>query len=280
MPAVSLVVCVYQERDLLRRLLENAAGCFDDLVVIHDGPDVAGVQSSVEAAAGRFFVRPLQRHQEPHWPFAWKQAAHDWILRLDADEFPSREMKEWLQRFRAAPEPADNISGYTCHWPLWSGKRMVTRSWPSGRSFLFHRQRVRFFGMPEQIPIPDQRYQPLDLILHHEPIRKSYGFNNLIVRQQAYRWRNLIALALQGNPTDLACWRWDSQTWPPHWAALREHPWRTALKGLLIGPLRSLREQWRAEHWFYPAAALSGPVHLAMMAGEYRRVRRARKKKN
>lgn len=41
MPKISLVVCLYKERDLLERLLQNAEGCYDDLVVVHDGDEEA-----------------------------------------------------------------------------------------------------------------------------------------------------------------------------------------------------------------------------------------------
>src|SRR5262245_27805195 len=106
MPALSLVVCVFHEGELLRRLLEKAAGCYDDLVVVHDGPDTTGVRTIVEGAGGKFFEGPRAHQQEPHWPLAWGKAAHDWILRLDADEYPGEELNEWLKKFRAGPEPA------------------------------------------------------------------------------------------------------------------------------------------------------------------------------
>src|ERR1700730_6063338 len=156
MPSLSLVVCVHRERDLFERLLREAAGCFDDLVVVHDGPDsndraapppveepakemaldygaLAGdaplptfyqttplpvrsgsIQELVMQHGGRYFEGPRCFQQEPHWPFTWWQAQHDWILRLDADEFPSEELKGWLRRFRDSPDPDNNISGYTC----------------------------------------------------------------------------------------------------------------------------------------------------------------------
>ena len=125
MPAISLVVCVHKERTLLARLLKNAGGGYDDLIVVHDGPDTANMRELVEPAGGKFFVGPQEYQQEPHWSFAWAQAKYDWILRLDADEFPGEELKKWLQTFRKSPEPAATISGYTCIWPLWNGQRAV-----------------------------------------------------------------------------------------------------------------------------------------------------------
>jgi len=278
MPAISLVVCVHRQRDLLERLICESSGCYDDLVVVHDGPDTTNVREVVEKSGGRFFAPDKREYQqEPHWPFAWGQAKHDWILRLDADEFPSVEMKRWLQEFRRAPEPPAEISGYTCVWPLWNGRREISKKWPAGRVFFFHRQRVRFFGMVEQTPAPDGVYQPLDFVLHHRPGRKSYGLHNILVRKQAYFWRERIATSLLGKPTDLPCWRWESEEWPPGWERIRQKPLKTSLTRLIIWPLRTLRDQWKAEKKIFPAAALNVPIYHAMLCIKYWILRRKQK---
>jgi hypothetical protein len=275
MPAISLVVCLHRQRDLLERLLHESQGYYDDLVVVHDGPDVDHVREVVDKAGGRFFA-PGKREfqQEPHWPFAWAQARHDWILRLDADEFPSQEMKKWLQEFRHAPESPPEISGYTCIWPIWNGRRELTKKWPAERHFLFHRQRVRFFGMVEQTPIPDGNYQRLDLILHHQPGRKSYGLHNILVRKQAYFWRERIATSLLGKPTDLICWRWVDPQWPLHWEQIRQRPFQIAFKRLTWDTLRTLRDQWRSERRIFPSAALNTTIHHALICLKYWLIRR------
>ena len=274
MPATSLVVCLYKQRDLLERMLQRSAGCYDDLVVVHDGPDEAGVGAVVEAAGGRFFERPRAFQQEPHMPFAFGQARHDWILHLDADEFPSDELKKWLQEFRRAPEPEAGIAGFTCIWPLWNGQRAVSKKYWDGRKFLFDRRQVRFFGMVEQAVISEGVFQPLDFILHHQPRRKSYGLHNILLRQQAYRWRECIAQSLLGKPTDLACWRWESEAWPVEWEQIRRHPLNTALSRLLMGTFRGLRGGWRAERRLFFEASLGPPIHHAMICLKFRQVRR------
>lgn len=274
MPAVSIVVCVHRQRNLLERLLRESRGCYDELIVEHDIPDVQDVRSVVEAAGGRFFERPPVFLQEPHWPFLWAQAKHDWILRLDADEFPSEEMKKWLKEFRSAPEPPAEISGYTCIWPLWNGQRAISKKWPGGHAFLFHKQRVRFFGMCEQGMIPDGRWESLDFILHHQPNRKSHNLYNMIVRKQSRDGRAFIAQTLLGKPTDLVCWRWNSETWPVQWEQVRRHPLQTAMNRLVMETFRGLRGQWRAERRFFPIAAISAPIFHALMCLKCWQVRR------
>jgi len=276
MPSVSLVVCLYREKELLERLLQRAAGSYDDLVVVHDGPDTTGVRQVVEAAGGAFYEHPKIGSLEGQSPFAWAQARHDWILRLDADEFPSQEMLSWLDRFRLAEEPGPDVSGYTCFWPLWNGTRAISRRWPGGRIFLFHRQRVRFFGLVEETPIPDGRYEPLPFVLHHQPLRRSLGLRNVLVRKQAYAWRVLIARGLLGRPLDLPCWRWDSEKWPDHWEQIRRHPLQTAMRRLIMETLRNLRSQWRVERRFWLGAALNSPVHHAMICIKYWQLKRKR----
>lgn len=279
MPAISLVVCLHQQRDLLARLLQRAAGCHDDLVVVHDGPDNTGARAVVEAAGGRFFERPRAFQQEPHWPFAWEQAAHDWILRLDADEFPGAELAAWLKAFRVAPEPPENISGYTCIWPLWDGQRTVSKKWPDGRLFLFRKRGVRFFGMCEQSPIPDGRCEPLELILHHQPGRKSHGLINILFRDQSRRVVAIIANSLLGKPTDLICWRWESDAWPVGWEQIRQRPLPTAFRRLTVETLRGLRDQWRREKKVFPLVALGSPVQHALMGVAFWKLRRRRRKR-
>jgi hypothetical protein len=278
MPALSLVVCVYRQRDLLERLLRKTAGCYDDLVVVHDGPDMDRVRIFVEQCGGRFFERARAWQQEPHWPFAWTQAKHEWILRLDADEFPGEEMKTWLKEFRRAPEPADDISGFTCIWPLWDGRKIISEKWPAGRNFLFHKQRVRFFGMNEQTPIHDGRSEARGFILHHQPKRQSLGLCNVLLRKQAYHWRATLAQSLLGKPTDLPCWRWENENWPTDWECIRRHPWRTGFSRLTIGTIRGLRDQWRNEKRIFPRAAINGPIHHFLICFEYWRQHRQQKR--
>ena len=307
MPAISLVVCLHKERGLFERLLRKTAECYDDLVVVHDGPEVnndrtrppaeaspkkmalaydklafdapippsykrppmpprsGSIHELVSQHGGRYFEGSRCFQQEPHWPFAWSRARHDWILRLDVDEFPSDELEDWLRRFMKEPQPPEDVSGYTCIWPLWNGKRTVTKRWPGGRIFLLHKDRVRFFGMVEQVPIPDSRYESLDLVLHHQPKRKSYGIRNILFRRQAYQWRRVIAESLVGKPTNLPCWRWTAEEWPSPWNFIRCHPLRHSIASLVWFPVCQLKDMLKASEVPNLSACLNPGLHHFML---------------
>jgi hypothetical protein len=288
MPKISLVVCLYREKDLLERLLKHLEGCYDDLVVVHDGAETSGFPSSqtqqtspeqlslsspqappfamardygdlsrdstmppgyrfrsdlgatgtiqelVQQYKGSFYEGPRCFQQEPHWPFAWWASKYDWILRLDADEYPSDALRIWIQDFRRNQASLINLSGFTAIWPLWDGKSDLLTHLPPCRPFLINRRKVSFLGMVEQGPIPDFSWQPCNLVLHHRPRRKSFGPGNLLFRKQAYSWRKCIASSLVRHPQNLPSWRYHSNTWPVHWEQIQQTPWR-------IGPFRFIK---------------------------------------
>jgi hypothetical protein len=267
-PPITLAVCLHRERDLLERLLRHAHGCYDDLVVVHDGPDDGGARNLVEEHGGRFFERPRRFQQEPHWPFAWEQAHHDWILRWDADEFPSDDLKAWLVDFHAAREPPADVSAYSCILPLWDGVRARTSRWPR-RIALLHKGRVRYFGMADQGPIPDGRVVPLDLVLHHQPHRKCYGLRYTVARPKVRRWHEEIARSLLGRPTDLPCWRWEDPRWPPKWEQIRRRPVWTALHRLVMSPLWNAREALECGEWPRPSFLVFFPLQHWMTCMSY-----------
>jgi hypothetical protein len=317
MPAVSLVICVCRERELLERLLQHSDGCYDDLVVVHDGPesdreipppvDAPDLKMAMDYGerkadgssppfyrapalppqpgsthelvlryGGRYFEGPRCYQQEPHWPFAWWQAKHDWILRLDADEFPSEGLNKWLQEFSVAKRPAEGISGYTCIWPLWNGRRALAGSWPDGRNFFFHRRRVHFLGVVEMVPLADSGFEALPLVLHHVPTRKSYGYRNLLVRKQAYRWRRVIAASLLRPPEQLPRWRWQAREWPPPFAQMIRQPIRYALTCLFRYPPRALRVLIKHRLYSVLYAFAGSHWHHALTCWEYLRLKRRR----
>jgi hypothetical protein len=139
---------------------------------------------------------------------------------------------------------------------------------------LFDRRRVRFFGMPDQGPLADSVFERLPLVLHHQPDQSAHGIRYMLRRAKVRRWFTLIAEALQGKPTDLPCWRWDSPDWPPRWERIRRRPVLTALTRLVVSPVGNLREMLSCGEAPKPWLVVSFPLQHVMMCLHYLRVRR------
>lgn len=320
MPRITLVVCLRAEKTLLQRLLGHADGCYDDLVVVHDGPELSSTSGShnrkkgtpealsldapgapplgiardysalktkspvpqgyrlkigkpttgsihalVQSWGGRFYEGPRCFQQEPHWPFAWWAAHHDWILRLDADEYPSRELARWIADFRKKKRGTAQAAAFTCLWPLWDGVKSCTHHWPRGRLFLFRKSKVRFWGMVEQAPLPDSVPQPIHLKLIHAPNRKSYGIRNILCRQQAYIWRKVIADSVTGSADKVPRWRTGTGTWPEPWRSKLVHPLWKAWFCLFWFPFCQAKDMWREERKLDLSACLNPGLHHFLM---------------
>ncbi|MDZ4789386.1 MAG: hypothetical protein SH807_10640 [Blastochloris sp.] len=328
MPKISLVVCLYKERDFLERLLRHAEGCYDDLVVVHDGreekdesgkvetlkskilygdgwkspeelslkepqappielaqdyadlpadspmptgyrlatgnPRIGSIHELVVKYGGRFYEGPRCYQQEPHWPFAWWAAKHEWILRLDADEFPSKELKKWLEEFRDT-NAEKKESGYLGIWPLWDGyKELWVKNAPN-RLFLFNKKNASFFGMAENSPSCTCITQGLDFLIHHRPRRKSYGLGNLLIRKQSYRWLSVISNSLLKSPSDLPRWNYKEEIWPEFWERVRRAPLLTGLTSGLLTPVRHAVHVGRRGAEFLPIAYIGMGLHHMLM---------------
>jgi len=279
MPKITLIVCVYGDRDPLARLLTESSGCYDELLVVHDGPDFQDVEKLVRSQGGRFFVRSRALSQEPHFPFAFGTAMHDWILRLDSDEFPSPELRDWLMKFRSLPEPPDEISGFQCVWPVWNGSRAVTHGWPSKRTFLFNRYRIRWIGVFEQGAIADGKFVKAPVVLRHQPQGKSHGFGNIFGKERTGQGRTNTATALLGSPQDHPRWRYDSDEWPPAWKQIKEHPILTGLWRLLVWPPRQALAMVLAGDIPRPSIFCHAGVFHATLCYTYWRQRRLQRRR-
>src|SRR5581483_6422279 len=226
MPAITLIVCTYGDRVPLERLLDQSRDCYDELLVVHDGPDFEDVRSLVQNYNGRFIERPRAYSQEPHIPFAIGEASNDWILRFDSDEYPSNELRDWLIEFRKGPEIDPKIAGYRWICPGWDGRKHSTMNWPYKFLRLFDRNKVTMIGLCENGPEPERNYiaPRIPLRFWHKPATPSYGLRNIFGKTRTQQARKNIARALLGSPRQQPRWRYESDEWPADWQQLKDHP--------------------------------------------------------
>ena len=225
-------------------------------------PDSSGsIQELVHQYKGKFYEGPRCFQQEPHWPFAWWAAKYDWILRLDADEYPSEALRIWLKDFRKRLSPPNSICGFLCTWPFWDGTREFTIDYTESRPFLIHKHRVSFIGMAEQGPIPLSKWDATGLTLHHRPARPSFGLSYIFFRKQSYRWRKCIAGSLLRRTIDLPRWNYHEETWPTHWAQIVERPWLIGIRRFVRFLFSSFRMARNHNFAFWKSHFLATPCH-------------------
>ena len=282
MPKITLIVCTCGDRIPFSRLLKQSEGCYDELLVIHDGPDFEDVRSLVEQYHGRFTERPRAYSQEPHIPFAIGEAKHDWILRFDTDEYPSNELRDWLTEFRKTENIDPTIAGYQWICPVWNGRRAITRNWPNKSVRLFNRDRASVVGVCENGPQPDTGYRcpKMRLRFCHEPPVRSHGLRNIFGKKRTAQARQNLVHALFGSPLEHPTWRHHSDQWPAGWQDVKDHPILTGLRRLFVWPPRQALAMLLAGDLPRPSAFCHAGIFHATVCYEFWKQRRSAKDEN
>ena len=142
-PAISACIVACDEEDRLPACLDSLGFCDEILVVDSHSRD-----RTRELAAARG-ARVLERDWPGHVAqkeFAIRQASHDWVLCVDADERVSRELAAEIARLRETG--FDGFSGYTfARLSSYLGREIRHGTWyPDWKLRLFDRRRGRWGG--------------------------------------------------------------------------------------------------------------------------------------
>src|SRR5580704_16590859 len=144
MPPISAVLITYNEEIDLPRALASMAGVADEFVVVDSG----SVDRTCEVArqAGARVVQRAFDLYDTQKNFAASQAAHDWVLALDADEALSPELRDSLLVWKQQREPQEiayrvaTRSNYLGGWIRHSGW------YPEYRIRFYRRDRAQWVG--------------------------------------------------------------------------------------------------------------------------------------
>lgn len=167
---ITFGLVVYNEEKLIRRCLSSIKDVADEIIVVHDGPCTDQTLAIVSEFTDQVSIRPRLGGSDPHRVFILEQAKNDWVFMIDADEFLSLELRNFLKNARL-----DAVYGaYSFLWPLWNGERYVTMS--NYRACLFNRSKVwaiglHNFGIQSVAPVKEERY-----VLEHQPLQNKVSF--------------------------------------------------------------------------------------------------------
>lgn len=112
---ISACLVVYNEEGNIRCCLESLRGAVDEIIVVHDGECQDKTLAICEEYGAKIFIRSHAGIMEAYLVFAIEQASGDWLLRIDADEFLTDDLKNNLRHLVAAAA-ANHISAYSFRW--------------------------------------------------------------------------------------------------------------------------------------------------------------------
>jgi glycosyltransferase involved in cell wall biosynthesis len=143
MPPISAILITYNEQSDLPDALDSLRGVVDEIVVVDSGSTDRTCEMARSFGA-RVVSRPFTNFGEQK-NFAAGQAAHDWVLSLDADERLSGELRESIAAWRLG-EP-EFVAYRINRKPNYMGGWIRHSGWyPEYCVRLYRRDRGRFVG--------------------------------------------------------------------------------------------------------------------------------------
>jgi glycosyltransferase involved in cell wall biosynthesis len=170
MPPISAVLITYNEESHLPRALASLAGVADEFVVVDSGSTDRTREIAREAGA-RVSQRPFDQY-DAQKNFAASQAAHDWVLALDADEALSPELRASLIAWKQQEPPAiESIAYQVATRSNYLGGWIRHSGWyPEYRIRFYRRDRARWRGALHESVHADGPIGKLDGDLLHYTI--------------------------------------------------------------------------------------------------------------
>ena len=140
---VTLIIPTLNAADSLGRCINSCRGLYDELLLV-DSLSTDATRAIAEAMGARIIAREYENSaSQKNW--AIPQAAHPWILLLDADEWLSPELHAEIAAWRAswAADPHEGYWIYRANHFL--GRRVRFSGWQGDKVIrLFQRDRCRY----------------------------------------------------------------------------------------------------------------------------------------
>ncbi len=176
---ISAFLVVYNEEKVIERCLKSLVGVVDEIIVIHDG--LCDDKTLEIAKKYTKKVRQLEHKGmgELYVIEAIQMAQFSWILRMDADEFLSDDLRNNIRNLIKN----DSIDAYTFIWKIWNGKKYISEKFPFKKSFC-RKENSYFIEFPGMELETRGVTKSTEYVLEHMPL-----YNNYTLRMVQRKWR-------------------------------------------------------------------------------------------
>jgi glycosyltransferase involved in cell wall biosynthesis len=205
-PSITACVVAYNEEAVIERCLRSLQDVVDETIVVHDGPCDDRTVEIAEQLGCRVFVREHAGHCEHHRPFVYEQARGEWVLKIDADEYLSDDLRAGLRELAEDRESAC----FAFEWPIWDGERYVTEGEPFKKA-MFRRSAIRLMGLIHRQESVDGPVREVPLRLEHRPLYNNYAWRVIVTKWR--RWARIQAAEYLHDLRGVPKFRCDADDW-------------------------------------------------------------------
>lgn len=250
---ISVIMVIYNEGDKIRRCLENVKDIADEILIMHDGPCKDNtIKISKEYTKKVIVNKANVGLPGPILPLLVKKAKGPWILKIDADEFLSPELKRNIKRLAQNPK----ADAYTFKWLYRVNGKYITKNWPT-KTVLYRKSKISLLGFPHRDdPIIHGNIIKTDYSLEHRPPRAGMPTLREFKNKYLGRYARLQAEYTLKDFDELNKFQWHEKDFSIAIKIRRKFP---LLSSIPIGILAFFKSLFSEEAWKegYPALWLA-----------------------
>lgn len=170
-PGISAILIVYNEEKIIERCLKSLTNVVDEIIVIHDGECQDQTLSIAGKYTDKIYIEPHMGIAELHQTKALDYTSFSWILRIDADEYLSEELRSNL-RSLVRDERYDM---YAFIWPFWDGATYLSKGLPYKKA-LFRKEKIFAVDFPTKTYSINGMNKNVPLLLEHRPKYNNFAW--------------------------------------------------------------------------------------------------------
>lgn len=234
---ITAFMIIHNEGEIVRKALESIKDIADEIIIVHDGPCNNNTLKICRKYTRKIYIRPHKGMCEHHQSFVYRKADYEWVLKIDADEFLSEDLKKNIRRLIREK----NVDGYSFVWPLWDGKKYITQGWPR-KLVLYRLPKISYFGFPNwgEPKIKGKVIKSNYVLEHHKSKGSPYTWKNF--KRDVSNFTRNHARHLLKSPKELDNYQCDIEEYPFHLRIRRTFPILSAIPIAFAGFFKLLTQ--------------------------------------
>lgn len=221
---ISAFIIAYHEESLIERALKSLRGVVDEILVFHDGPCSDNTLKIAKKYTKKVFTLQRKGRAALHLIAAIKKAKNDWVLKVDADEFLSEDMKKNINKLAQNKK----IAAYTFVWPWWNGKKYISKNYPI-KKVMFRKSKASFIQYPGwDEPRTKGETINTSYLLEHKPKKKDSKTIKAFTEKALGRYGKSQARYTIKPLSDFETYNYDATDFPLNIRLRRKFPLLTA----------------------------------------------------
>jgi len=237
---ISACLVVYNEEKIIERCLLSIKNLVDEIIVVHDGECADKTLEIVKNYTDKIFVREHVGIAEPHRTFALLQAAGNWILQIDGDEY--LDAADHIRIREMIENCSSEIDGYIFKWEMWNGKHPVYFKGLQ-KMCLFRKKNFFFRGIPQEPGQVKGSVKKTDIFLHHQPLYNNISWEHFL--RKTKKWTPIHARYFFPELVKYECYNTTSDKWIDYANQVTKHP----LFHMAVYPLKTSLAQLKNGLW-------------------------------